>query len=217
MILAAAALSLSAACTKEETLSPSGKDKDSSADLKITSPIAQQIYKNTGVAIISDFDPTNDVLYLGADYGVDKTTTITLLENQEDATVAIEWLNRKVLAAFDDKAMKNLFPKRVFLAGNVVSSMGYATTLGGWYIHVRWTNNLWGISGAQHALSYPQGLLVNVNPTYLRAEKPAADYDMQFGEDILSIAIISILMDNDLIAPCLKNDMLMVDSKTEAM
>ncbi|MCF0173486.1 MAG: hypothetical protein HUJ91_07165 [Bacteroidales bacterium] len=214
IILAAATL-FASACS-EETLTPSGLDTDPSAKFNITNPIAKSLYDNTGVAVLSDYDIEKDVLYLGADYGKDKTTTISLLDNQDDIDFAIDWLNKKLFPVFSTEMLKTKFPRRVYLAKELTSVMGYATTLGNWLMLLRWTNNYWGINGIQHALPFPQGLVVNVNPVYLRAED-SSTYDMQFSEDILSIAIIYILMEYDLIDPCLNNSKIMIDEMTAKM
>ena len=62
-----------ASCEKAEVLEPTQIEKDWTKGIDLSNPYVKQVFEQTGVAILTEFNDTTDVFYQGSDIGVIKT------------------------------------------------------------------------------------------------------------------------------------------------
>ena len=184
-----------ASCEKVEVLEPTNIEKDWTKNIDLSNAYVKEIFEQTGVAILTEFDDTLDVFYQGADYGVIKTVNITHLSGSEKDK-AIGWLKENILDCFSKECIKKYFPKRIFLTKTIVVSAepGY---IGPWLHEMRYTQNLWSVNGTQHAFPFAQGFAVSVNTDVLFNDQSQVDYQKKFRNDIMSLLCFELFMNND--------------------
>lgn len=203
-IILAAILGVAVSCEKEELLTPTNIEKDWAQNIDLSNAYVKEIYEQTGVAILTEFNDTTDVFYQGADYGVIKTVNITHLTGSEKDK-AIGWLKTNILDCFSKDCIKKYFPRRIFLTKTIVLSAepGY---IGPWIHEMRYTQNLWSANGTQHAFPFAQGFAVSVNTDVLFNEESQIDYNKKFRNDIMSLLCFELFMKNDWIEGIEGND-----------
>ena len=183
-------------CEKVEVLEPTHIEKDWTKGIDLSNSYVKQIFEQTGVAILTEYDDTLDVFYQGADYGVINGIQLTHIA-PADKDKAIEWLKTNILDCFSTECIKNYFPKRIFLCDRLVisSSPSFTPT----YIHeLRWSNNYWStLEGVQHAFPFAQGWAICVNVETLLNPNTQVDYNKQYREDIMHILCCEMFMSND--------------------
>ena len=197
-ILAAVIGFFSASCEKAEVLEPTNIEKDWTKNIDLSNPYVKEIFEQTGVAILTEFDDTLDVFYQGADYGVLKGVTLTHVA-PADKDKAIEWLKTNILDCFSKECMKKYFPRRIFLCNTLLlgSEPGF---MGTYMCELRWTNNYWGLEGNQHAFAFKQGMAICVNVETLYNPDTQIDYNKQYREDIMHIICSELFMQHNWMA-----------------
>jgi len=210
--LAAFMIGFATSCA-EDVLEPTNIEKDWAKDIDLSNSYVKDIYEQTGVAILTEFNDTLDVLYQGSDEGVLSNVSITHLSaDQKDA--AIKWLKENILDCFSTDCIKTYFPRRIFLCQKLVVD-DTPGNVGGWVEEVRYTNNLWGSTGVQHAFPFAQGLAISVNTEFLLNEETAVDYATQFRVDIMTIICHELFMNNSWLDGIQNNTDIFPDDVTE--
>ena len=186
----------SSSCEKAEVLEPTNVEKDWTQGIDLSNSYVKQIFEQTGVAILTEYDDTMDVFYQGADYGVIDGIELTHI-SPADKDKAIQWLKTNILDCFSTECIKKYFPKRIFLCDRLIisSSPSFTPT----YIHeLRWSNNYWStLEGVQHAFPFAQGWAICVNVETLFNPDTQVDYNKQYREDIMHIICCELFMKND--------------------
>lgn len=192
--LAAAIGIFSVSCDKAEILEPTHIEKDWTKAIDLSNTYVKQLFEQTGVAILTEYDDTLDVFYQGADYGLLQGVELTHIA-AANKDRAIEWLKTNVFDCFSTECIKNYFPRRIFLCNTL--RMGSEPGFTGTWIHeLRWTNNYWSISGAQHAFPFAQGLAICINDAIFNPDTQV-DYNTQYREDIMTLIVDELFMKND--------------------
>lgn len=205
-------IGFTASCSKE-TLEPTNMEKDWAKNIDLSNSYVKDLYEKTGVAILTDFNDTLDVYYQGADEGVLTMANITHL-TPEKKDAAIKWFKENILDCFSTECIRNYFPRRIFLCDKLTVD-DTPGSVGGWVEEVRYTNNLWGTTGVQHAYPFAQGLAVNISVDYLLNEETAVDYATAFRVDIMTIICDELFMKNNWLAGIENNTDLFPDDVTE--
>lgn len=195
LAILASLVGFAASCQKEEVLSPTNIEKDWTNGIDLSNSYVKQIFEQTGVAILTEFNDTTDVFYQGSDYGVIKSVNLTHLTGSEK-DLAIQWLKENILDNFSTECIKKYFPRRIFLTKTIVlsSEPGY---VGPWIHEMRYTQNLWSANGTQHAFPFAQGFAVSVNTDVLFNDQTQIDYQKKFRNDIMSLLCFELFMKND--------------------
>ena len=184
-----------ASCEKAEVLEPTQIEKDWTKGIDLSNPYVKQVFEQTGVAILTEFNDTTDVFYQGSDIGVIKTVDITHLTGAEKDK-AIEWFKTNIMDCFSMECIKKYFPRRIFLTKTIVVS-SEPGGIGPWLHEMRYTQNLWSVNGTQHAFPFTQGFAVSVNTDVLFNEQTQIDYAKKFRNDIMSLLCFELFMKND--------------------
>lgn len=197
LILAAMAafIGFAASCDKDDDLTPTNIERDWSKDIDLSNSYVKQLYEETGVAILTDYDDTLDVFYQGADYGVITNAEIEHIDTA-DRDKAVEWLKTNILDCFSTECIKNYFPRRLFLC-RTLRVAGNTGFIGAWITELKYSNNLWGTSGTQHAYPFAQGMAIAVNVDELYNEETKIDYNTQYRTDIMTLICDELYMNND--------------------
>mgnify|MGYP007101917666 CR=1 FL=1 len=191
----AAIVGFAASCQKEEALTPTNIEKEWAKNIDLSNSYVKQLFEQTGVAILTEYDDTLDVFYQGADYGVITSTDLTHIA-AADKDKAIEWLKTNVLDCFSTDCIKTYFPRRLFLCNTLRMSSEPGFT-GTWVHELRWTNNFWSVNGAQHAFPFAQGMAVCINVETLFNPNTQIDYNKQYRSDIMNLIVDELFMKND--------------------
>lgn len=116
-ILMAAAVAL-CGCAKEERPTPSLQETDWSKDLDMSNPTVKSFYEECGVGILTDFDPSRDMLFNLDSYW--KYLSLEKFEDAEQTARAFEFLNESFLVYFTNKEfIRENFPRKILLAREV--------------------------------------------------------------------------------------------------
>ncbi len=211
--LLATMIGFAASCNKEEALKPTNIEKDWTANMTLSNSYAKQLFDQTGVAILTDFDDTLDVFYQGADYGLLEGIELTHIASA-DQDRAIQWFKENILDCFSTDCIKKYFPRRIFLCNTLIigSSPSFTPT----YLHeVRWANNYWAtLEGVQHAFPFKQGMAVCINVETLFNPDTQIDYNKQYREDIMHIFCCDLFMENDWLQEIKYNEDIFPDDVT---
>lgn len=187
-------IGFTASCNKE-TLEPTNMEKDWAKNIDLSNSYVKNLYEQTGVALLTDFDDTLDVFYQGADEGVLTMAQITHL-TPEKKDPAIKWFKENILDYFSTECIKNYFPRRIFLCDKLTVD-DTPNSAGAWVNEIRYTNNLWGTTGVQHAYPFAQGFAVNISVDYLLNEETSVDYATAFRVDIMTLLCDELFMKHD--------------------
>lgn len=202
-----------ASCEKAEVLVPTNIEKDWTKGIDLSNSYVKQIFEQTGVAILTEYDDTLDVFYQGADYGLLKGVDITHI-GAADKDRAIQWLKENILDCFSTECIKKYFPRRIFLCNTL--RLGSEPGFTGTYMHeLRWSNNYWGLEGAQHAYAFKQGMAICVNVETLFNPDTQIDYNKQYREDIMHIICCHLFMENDWMEPIKTSEDILPEDVTE--
>ena len=198
----------------DETLMPTNIEKDWAKNIDLSNSYVKQIFEQTGVAILTDYDDTLDVFYQGADYGVVDGVELTHIA-PADKDKAIQWLKENILDCFSTECMKKYFPRRIFLCNTLSLPMTPSFTPA--YLHeVRWSNNYWStLEGLQHAFPFAQGMAICINVETLFNPDTQVDYNKQYRQDIMHILCCELFMSHDWLAPIKNNVDLFPDKLTQ--
>ena len=192
----AAVIFFTGSCNKEDVLEPTNIEKDWAKNIDLSNAYVKQLYEETGVAILTEYDDTLDVFYQGSDYGVVNGVALTHIES-EKKDKAIEWLKTNILDCFSTDCIKTYFPRRIFLCNTLKISGSAPGNVGSWIMELKYANNLWGASGSQHIFPFEQGTAIVVNVDELYNTETQIDYNKQYRTDIMTLLCHELFMKND--------------------
>lgn len=191
-----AALICSAVSCNKENLEPTNIEKDWAQNIDLSNSYVKQLYEQTGVAILTEFDDTTDVYYQGSDYGVATGFEIKHLESQNKAA-AIQWLKENILDCFSTECIKTYFPRRIFLVKQIDAPGSNPAFVGAYIQELKYVNNLWSATGAQHAFPFAQGMVISVNTDELLNPDTKIDYKTQYRVDQMTVICDELFMNNN--------------------
>ena len=212
LAILATVIGLAASCSKEN-LEPTLIEKDWSKSIDLSNSYVKQLFEQTGVAILTEYDDTLDVMYQGADYGVIQGIEITHIKAEQKAQ-AIEWLKTNILDCFSTECIKKYFPRKIFLCDRLV--IGQSPSFTPAYMHeVRWASNNWStLEGIQHAFPFAQGMAICVTVDVLFNPDSQVDYNTQFRQDIMHILCCELFMSHNWLDAIRNDDDLFPDDVT---
>lgn len=181
------------ACEKE-VLEPTQMENNWAQKIDFSNSYVKQLYEQTGVAILTEYNDTTDVFYQGSDFGVINSVTLTHL-SAANKDKAIEWLKTNIMDCFSTECIKKYFPRRIFLCNTLIAQAAPGH-IGPWMREMRYSNNLWGVQGSQHAMAFAQGFMVCINDVLFNTDTQV-DYQKQFRNDIMSLLCFELFMKND--------------------